>query len=71
MESGDLSTAFFSGDPEPNDQGSDALYIDPLADLESWFRLDSYDILWLRNSLSGLSALYQASFASLLMDRVF
>ena len=35
LESGDLKTAFLSGDPDPAHKGSDALYIDPPSELKT------------------------------------
>ena len=54
MESGDLKTAFLSGDPDPAYQGSDALYIDPPSDLKRWSNLGPEDVLRLRKAVYGL-----------------
>ena len=80
MESGDLKTAFLSGDPDPAYKGSDALYIDPPSDLKRWLKLGPEDVLRLRKAVYGLinaplrwhqrlsRALRQAGFVSLQMD---
>ena len=54
LESGDLKTAFLSGDPDPSYKGSDALYIDPPSDLKRWLNLGPDDVLRLRNAVYGL-----------------
>ena len=48
LESGDLKTAFLSGDPDPARKESDALYIDPPSDLKRWLNLGPEDVLRLR-----------------------
>ena len=80
MESGDLKTAFLSGDPDPAYKGSDALYIDPPSDLKRWLKLGPEDVLRLRKAVYGLinvpprwhqklsRSLRQAGFVSLPMD---
>ena len=80
LESGDLKTAFLSGDPDPSNKGSDALYIDPPSDLTRWLDLGPEDVLRLRKALHGLinaplrwhrrlsRALRQAGFVSLQRD---
>ena len=80
MESGDLKTAFLSGDPDPAHKRSDALYIDPPSDLKRWLKLGPKDVLRLRTAVYGLinaplrrhqrvsRALRQAGFVSLQMD---
>ena len=80
MESGDLKTAFLSGDPDPAYTGSDAWHIDPPSDLKSWLNLGPDDVLRLRKAVCGLinapfrwhqrlsRALRQAGFVSLQMD---
>ena len=80
LESGDLKTAFLSGDPDPAYKGSDALYIDPPSDLKRWLNLGPEDVLRLRKAVYGLinaplrwhqrlsRALRQASFVPLQMD---
>ena len=80
MESGDLQTAFLSGDPGPAYKGSDALYIDPPSDLKRWLKLGPEDVLRLRKAVYGLvnallrrhqrlsRTLGQAGFVSLQMD---
>ena len=45
LESGDLKTAFLSGDPDSAHKGSDALYIDPPSDLKRWLKLGPEDVL--------------------------
>ena len=79
-ESGDLKTAFLSGDPDPAHKGSDALYIDQPSDLKLWLKLGKEDVLRLRKAVYGLSnaplrwhqrlsrALRQAGFVSLQME---
>ena len=81
LESGNLKTAFLSGDPDPAHKGSDALNIDPPSDLKRWLRLGPEDVLRLRKAAYGLinaprrwhqrlsRALRQASFVSLQMDQ--
>ena len=54
LESGDLKTAFLSGDPDPAYKGSDALYIDPPSDLKRWLKLGPEDVLRLRKAVYGL-----------------
>ena len=83
LESGDLKTAFLSGDPDPAHKGSDALYIDPPSDLKRWLKLGTEDVLRLRKAVCGLinaplrwhqrlsRALRQAGFVSLQMDLCF
>ena len=80
LESGDLRTAFLSGDPEPAHTGSDALFFDPPSDLKRWLKLGPEDVLRLRKAVYGLinaplrwhqrlnRALRQAGFVSLQMD---
>ena len=80
LESGDLKTAFLSGDPDPAYKGSDALYIDPPSGLERWLNLGPEDALRLRKAVYSLinaplrwhqrlsRALRQAGFVSLQMD---
>ena len=80
LESGDLKTAFLSGDPDPAHKGSDALYIDPPSDLRRWLKLGPEDVLRLRKAVYGLvnaplrwhqrlsRALRPAGFVSLQMD---
>ena len=80
LESGDLKTAFLSGDPDPAYKGSDALYIDAPSDLKRWLKLGPEDVLRLRKAVYGLinaplrwhqrpsRALRQAGFVSLQMD---
>ena len=80
LGSGDLNTAFLSGDPDPAHKGSDALYIDPPSDLKRWLKLGPEDVLRLRKAVYGLinaplrwhqrlsRALRQAGFVSLQMD---
>ena len=80
LESGDLKTAFLSGDPDPAYKGSDALYIDPPSDLKRWLNLGPEDVLRLRKAVYGLinaplrwhqrlsRALRQAGFVPLQMD---
>ena len=80
LESGDLKTAFLSGDPDPACKGSDALYIDPPSDLKRWLYLGPEDVLRLRKAVYGLinaplrwhqrlsRALRQAGFVPLQMD---
>ena len=80
LESGDLKTAFLSGDPDPAFKGSDALYIDPPSDLKRWLNLGPEDVLRLRKAVYGLinaplrwhqrlsRALRQAGFVPLQMD---
>ena len=82
LESGDLKTAFLSGDPDPAHKGSDALYIDPPSDLKRWLKLGPEEVLRLRKAVCGLvnaplrwhqrlsRALRQAGFVSLQMDPV-
>ena len=48
LESGDLKTAFLSGDPDPACKGSDVLYID------RWFNLGPEDVLRLREAVGGV-----------------
>ena len=78
--SGELKTAFQSGDPDPAYKGSDALYIDPPSDLKRWLKLGPEDVLRLRNAVYGLinaplrwhqrlsRALRQGGFVSMQMD---
>ena len=40
LESGDLKTAFLSGDADSAYKGSDALHADPPSDLKSWLNLE-------------------------------
>ena len=54
LESGDLKTAFLSGDPDPAYKGSDALYIDPPSDLKRWLKLRPEDVLRFRKAVYGL-----------------
>ena len=54
LESGDLETAFLSGDPDPAYKGSDTLYIDPPSDLKRWLKLGPEDVLRLRKAVYGL-----------------
>ena len=80
LESGDLKTAFLSGDPDPAYKGSDALYIDPPSDLKRWLNLGPEDVLRLWKAVYGLinaplrwhqrlsRALRQAGFVPLQMD---
>ena len=80
LESGDLKTAFLSGDPDPAYIGSDALYSDPPSDLKRWLNLGPEDVLRLRKAVCGFinaplrwhhrlsRALRQAGFVSLQMD---
>ena len=80
LESGDLKTAFLSGDPDPAHKGSDALYIDPPSDLKRWLNMGPESVLRLRKAVYGLinaplrwhqrlsRALRQAGFVSLQMD---
>ena len=80
LESGDLNTAFLSGDPNPAHKGSDALYINPPSDLKCWLNLGPENVLRLRKAVCGLinaplrlhqglsRALRQAGFVSLQMD---
>ena len=80
LESGDLKTAFLSGDPDPAHKGSDALYINPPSDLKRWLNLGPEDVLRLRKAVYGLitaplrwhqrlsRALQQAGFVPLQMD---
>ena len=80
LESGDLMTAFLSGDPDLAYKGSDALYIDPPADLKRWLKLGPEDVLRLGKALHGLiqaplrwhqklsRALRQDGFVKLQMD---
>ena len=54
LESEDLITAFLSGDPDPANKGSDALYIDPPPDLKRLLKLGTEDVLRLRKAVYGL-----------------
>ena len=47
-QSGDLKTVLLSGDPDPADKKSDALYIDTTSDLKRWLNLGHEDVLRLR-----------------------
>ena len=51
LESGDLKTAFLSGDLDPAYKESDAVYIDPPSDLKRWLRLGPEDVLRLRKAV--------------------
>ena len=79
LESGDLKTAFLSGDPDPACKGSDALFIDPPSDLKR--RIWDLKMCWdCGRTVYGLinaplrwhqrlrRALQQAGFVSLQMD---
>ena len=80
LESGDLKTAFSSGDPDLAHKGSDALYTDPPSDLKRWLNLGPEDVLRQRKAVCGLinahlrwhqslsRALRQAGLVSLQMD---
>ena len=80
LESGDMKTAFLSGDPDPAYKGRDALYIDPPSDLKRWLNLGPEDVLRLRKAVYGLinaplrwhqrlsRALRQSGFVPLQMD---
>ena len=58
LESGDLKTAFLSGDPDSSHTGSDALYIDPPSDLKRWLNLTPEDVLRLRKMQSMASSMH-------------
>ena len=53
LESGDLKTAFLSGDPDPAHKGGDSLYIDPPSDLKRGWNLGPEDRLRLRKAVYG------------------
>ena len=70
LESGDLKTAFLSGDPDPAYKRSDALYINPPSDLKRWLNLGPEDVVRLRTAVYVLfdgirGSLRQADFVSL------
>ena len=80
LESGDLKTAFLSGDVDEARMGDEAIHVDMPADVKSWIRLGPDEALRLRKAVYGLinaplrwhlrlsGALKEAGFTPLLMD---
>ena len=80
LESGDLKTAFLSGDVDPGRRGKDAIYVDLPQDIKGWLRLGPDEAIRLRKAVYGLinaplqwhkrlsRALRQAGFIPMLMD---
>ena len=54
LQSGDLKTAFLSGDEDPNRKGADAIYMEPPADLKAWLKLGPNEVIRLRKAVYGL-----------------
>ena len=80
LESGDLKTAFLSGDVDESRIGEDAIFVDTPADVKTWMKLGPDEALRLRTAVYGLTnaplrwhlrlsrALKEAGFIPLLMD---
>ena len=80
LESGDLKTAFLSGDEDPSRMTEDAIYVDLPADFKQWLRLGPDEAIRLRKAVYGKAnaplmwhrrlsrALSQAGFVPLPLD---
>ena len=80
LESGDLKTAFLSGDDDPGRLGVDAIYVDLPADIKAWLKLGPDEHVRLRKAVYGLinaplmwhkrlsRALHDAGFVPLQLD---
>ena len=53
MQSGDLKTAFLSGDVDAERVGKDSIYMEPSADLKGLLQLGPNEALRLRKSVYG------------------
>lgn len=54
LQSGDLKTAFLSGDEDPNRTGEDSIYMEPPPDLRAWLKLGPNEVIRLRKAVYGL-----------------
>lgn len=80
LTSGDLKTAFLSGDADPERTGENSIFMQPPADLQRWLKLGPNEAIRLRKAVYGLvdaprrwhlrlsRALRQAGFVPLLTD---
>ena len=54
LESGDLKTAFLSGDADPGRFSQDAIFLEVPADIRPWLKLGQDEAVRLRKAVYGL-----------------